>query len=343
MKILFPEPGDVEQFVHQRLGSPMRQHVRYYQRLRAFLRQHHATTDPAEAAFVFMPMNLVLFQFCNVHDVLLEGRLPDPYPVVERMFEQYPGKRLLLFTSADCGQRRRSRWESKALHRAYPHLYRWLDERVILIAFESTADLLPSDIGAIPYVFEIVPPPVPFWHALLGRSPHPIERDLLYAFAGAMAYQDLPPDHIRGERLLEIAGRGQDWFVGSAPEARKRYGKVHGSDIGMLRRARFTLCPAGYGRWSFRFFQALVYGSIPVLLADGYRLPFSERIPWQELAIVHPESKLADVDEMLRNMPQETIQRFQVALEANRHHFLEPGALRLIEESLETRQGATAF
>ncbi|TWU34417.1 exostosin domain-containing protein [Novipirellula artificiosorum] len=334
MKIFFPEPGEVEQYVHNQVGPHMSVHARFYDRLRVFLHQEYQTSDPDEADYVFLPINLILFQFCNLQNVVWENTLPDPGPTIERTAQRFPGKRLLLFGSGDFGQRKRSVWESKASNRAYPNLYEGLDERITLIAFESTDDLLPCDIGAIPYVTQTAPAKMPLLHALFRRRVDPPDRDLLYSFAGTLAYQELPRDHVRGGKLLDIAGRGPDWFVGTAKDARKRYGKVAGSDIGMLRRSTFTLCPAGFGRWSFRLFQAPVFGSIPVLLADGYRLPFAGQIPWQNFSIVLAESNLADISGILREIPDERIEELQAGMKANRHHFFEQGAHQLIANRL---------
>ena len=34
------------------------------------------------------------------------------------------------------------------------------------------------------------------------------------------------------------------------------------------RNSVFTLAPAGYGRWTYRFFQTIQWSSIPVLISD---------------------------------------------------------------------------
>jgi len=151
-----------------------------------------------------------------------------------------------------------------------------------------------------------------------------------------MAYPQLKPDHIRGGRLYSIAGAGKDYFVGTGSETSREYGH-RGADIAMIRRSVFTFCPAGFGRWSFRFVQALHYGSIPVLLSDAYVLPYQESIPWEELVIRVPERSLDSVPEILLSMRSERVRAMQAALIRWRTSFSERGVQQLILESLAKR------
>ena len=64
----------------------------------------------------------------------------------------------------------------------------------------------------------------------------------------------------------------------------------------------FALCPRGIGRHSFRLLEAMVAGAIPVILSDGYALPFAPEIDMSQCAIVYPEDQLQILPKFLRSI-----------------------------------------
>lgn len=306
MKIYFYNPDDLVRSVHADYRRHrLRPYMRYLAELERYLRRF-ATADADEADYFFVPMNLISFQFWGKNK-----RFRDPYPYIESL--QYLGRKPhLLFAAGDFGQRRRTPYETEVAWRPYPEVYPWLDERFVLLAFESTVELAAQDIALFPYVLE----PESFASrvrqaVIRGRFRN---RDLLYSFAGVTRYSELKPDHIRGGRLQAIEGATQDSFVGSLKAARARYGFLGGSDLAMLRRSIFTLCPAGFGRWSFRFIQAAALDSIPVLLSDGYVKPMAKYIDWDRCCLTVPEADVGKVPGLLRSLRRDEIQRYQSAL-----------------------------
>lgn len=288
-----------------RSRTPLRVHDSYLARWLDFAR-HFAR--PGEPHALVLPTNAIFFQFLNVYRVAHRFSKPDLGAEVASLLagRQQPA---VLLATGDYGQRSRSPWESHARGRAYPRLYDWLDERMVLAAFESTSALAPQDLRLLPYVLDPVPVSFP-------------ERDLLFSFAGALSYKQLPAEHVRGCRLSALAGHGADWFIGSATQARTLYGGA-GADTAMIGRSTFTLCPAGFGRWTFRFAQALQYGSIPVLLADGYVLPHADVVDWDSCCLVVPEGELDTLPDRLRSLPADEVERLQTGLRAHTHLFSE--------------------
>jgi len=55
---------------------------------------------------------------------------------------------------------------------------------------------------------------------------------------------------------------------------------------GGLSRCIFALCPRGYGKTSFRLYEAMTYGAIPVYIYDELWLPYADRLRWEEFSVL---------------------------------------------------------
>lgn len=77
----------------------------------------------------------------------------------------------------------------------------------------------------------------------------------------------------------------------------------------------FGLAPRGYGRTSFRLYEAMQLGAIPVYIYDEPWLPFSDELHWPAFCVMCPESELSQLPDRLRNMTQAEISRLQDNLE----------------------------
>jgi hypothetical protein len=168
----------------------------------------------------------------------------------------------------------------------------WFDDRFVLLTTESTIDLHPNDIGILPIVLS---------------GPEPLaHRPLLYSFCGVLCYELLRDEHIRGvnnrgvwERLRRLDS--DDVFIGDLDDAKARFGSgVDYRDLPAM--SRFTLCPAGWARWSFRLTESIAAASIPVVLSDYYCLPFAPSVPWDRVALRLPERALTRIDPILRGL-----------------------------------------
>lgn len=66
----------------------------------------------------------------------------------------------------------------------------------------------------------------------------------------------------------------------------------------MLRNT-YVLCPRGYENFSFRFYETLAYGRIPVLIDTDTVLP--PNVNWDELCVRVPYEKMNDLENIIRN------------------------------------------
>ena len=79
----------------------------------------------------------------------------------------------------------------------------------------------------------------------------------------------------------------------------------------ITQRSVFTLCPRGYGLSSFRLYEAIQLGSIPVFVYDEEFFPFNDVLNWDEFCILVHKSEITDLKRKLESYSKFDIQRLQ--------------------------------
>ncbi|XP_012848002.1 PREDICTED: probable glucuronosyltransferase Os01g0926700 [Erythranthe guttata] len=78
-----------------------------------------------------------------------------------------------------------------------------------------------------------------------------------------------------------------------------------------MQRSVFCLCPLGWAPWSPRLVEAVIFGCIPVIIADDIVLPFADAIPWEQIGVFVAEKDVPYLDTVLTSIPVEVILRKQ--------------------------------
>ncbi|XP_044351574.1 probable glucuronosyltransferase Os01g0926400 isoform X2 [Triticum aestivum] len=78
-----------------------------------------------------------------------------------------------------------------------------------------------------------------------------------------------------------------------------------------MQRAIFCLCPLGWAPWSPRLVEAVVFGCIPVIIADDIVLPFADAIPWEQISVFVAEADVPRLDSILASVAPEDVLRKQ--------------------------------
>ena len=76
-------------------------------------------------------------------------------------------------------------------------------------------------------------------------------------------------------------------------------------------RSKFCLAPRGYGKSSFRMYEAMRMGSIPVYVSDEHYTPFSDVIDWNEFSVLIRPNQIPEIYDILRSYTDEEISRMQ--------------------------------
>lgn len=69
--------------------------------------------------------------------------------------------------------------------------------------------------------------------------------------------------------------------------------------------SKFTLCPRGYGAQSFRLYEVLQLGSVPVIVYDKEWFPFSNEIDWSSFCILINVKEIPEIKNKLLHVSDE--------------------------------------
>nr|CAB3244012.1 exostosin-1-like [Phallusia mammillata] len=79
----------------------------------------------------------------------------------------------------------------------------------------------------------------------------------------------------------------------------------------LLHNSTFCMTPRGRRLGSFRFLESLQTACVPVVLANGWMLPFAEVLDWPKASLVWDERLLLQVPNTLRDICDETIMEYR--------------------------------
>ncbi len=145
-------------------------------------------------------------------------------------------------------------------------------------------------------------------------SPHqnvkyPEKRDIFASFVGALG------NHPIRRNMLKYLN-SSDYVIKDQ--------KVGEADfVDTMTRSVFSLCPRGYGPTSFRMYEAIELGAIPVYIYDSYVVPHIYQLFWSDISVGIHVSQLEYIDARLRSIISEKgrLERMQKRLKEVRGIF----------------------
>ena len=100
--------------------------------------------------------------------------------------------------------------------------------------------------------------------------------------------------------------------------------------------SKFVLCPRGYGASSFRLYEAMQLGVVPVYISDRFWLPFTHELNWNEFCVLITEHHIENLYEILESIDDETYQKMQNKIkEVYSNYFTMEGMCSKILQMLE--------
>lgn len=170
--------------------------------------------------------------------------------------------------------------------------------------------------------FDIALPLFPRSHPERGGKPAiqgagPVDKGYLLVFKGKRYVYGIGSDtrnalhHLNNGRdvlLLTTCRHGKQWMERRDERCETDNRLYDRYDYGsLMENATFCLVPRGRRLGSFRFLEALQAGCVPVVLANGWELPFAEVLRWEQAALRADERLLLQVPDTLRSMPRRLV------------------------------------
>lgn len=155
----------------------------------------------------------------------------------------------------------------------------------------------------------VVGGPYPYLHN--SASPPAVEPSLLWSFCGSRTHRvrdvilklNAPNTEVRDTTGVPMftADVGE---AAATRHARKEY-------TALLARSKYVLCPRGHGPSTFRMFETLAAGRVPVVVSDAWLPP--PRVDWAECILRVAEGDAARIPDLLQAQTDEDWQRMSRA------------------------------
>ena len=111
----------------------------------------------------------------------------------------------------------------------------------------------------------------------------------------------------------------------------------------LMHQSKFALCPQGRCPATFRMYEAIQLGVVPVYISDHFWLPFEDRIDWKSFCVFVKSSEIGSIDSILRGISDEKYAAMQGKLKAVYENFFTfEKTCRMIGEILESEASARA-
>lgn len=155
------------------------------------------------------------------------------------------------------------------------------------LVFSAGGNVINDQTIPIPLVCSLIPNPEinkekDYFCSFVGSNTHPIREQLLQKYKNNTKFA-----FVCGQWKPQVSSDNYNIFKT------------------ITQRSRFTLCPRGYGRTSFRLYEAMQLGSVPVYVSDYHYLPYTDRINWNDIAVLIKPNEIPHMQDILENISDE--------------------------------------
>ena len=66
-----------------------------------------------------------------------------------------------------------------------------------------------------------------------------------------------------------------------------------------MSKSYFSICPSGYGPTSFRLYESIQAGIVPVYISDSHFIPFADKVNWDDFSIIMKPREMNKLSKIL--------------------------------------------
>ena len=157
------------------------------------------------------------------------------------------------------------------------------------LVFSAGGNVINEQTVAIPLICSEIKNPNPaqqkqFFCSFIGSVTHPIREKMISCLKGKNDY------------VLSY----QNWTPSVQSKQFEHFKTVTENSV-------FCLCPRGYGKSSFRLYEAMQLGAIPVYISDHHYLPWTDELDWNSFSVLVKENEIQNIDQILKSISQQEI------------------------------------
>lgn len=136
---------------------------------------------------------------------------------------------------------------------------------------------------------------------------HDPVRTIPLSFVGSVTHP------IRQKLLMEVNGKSGvllqafEWQENISSERSQNFKQITLNSM-------FSLCPRGYGATSYRLYEAIQLGAIPVYVSDKHLLPWSDEIDWSSFCLILKPDQISKIFELTLGMGNKKMREMQTNL-----------------------------
>jgi hypothetical protein len=82
-------------------------------------------------------------------------------------------------------------------------------------------------------------------------------------------------------------------------------------------KSKFCLCPRGYGLNSFRLYESMQLGCIPVIITDDFYLPWKDELNWEDFSVLINKDQIKDLEKILLEYNDDNIFQMKKNMKEN--------------------------
>jgi hypothetical protein len=106
--------------------------------------------------------------------------------------------------------------------------------------------------------------------------------------------------HLR-KKLFEIFGKNSEYYFNINDSCNLSKENIDNFK-NILNDSYFSFCPRGYGPSSYRLYESLQFGSVPVYISDDLWLPFKDEVDWEDFCVLVTPDEMDSLPQKLENI-----------------------------------------
>lgn len=210
-----------------------------------------------------------------------------------------------------------------------------IDQKYITIVQHDDGPLLDLPLNTVVYGACTGTIPLPLIYEDVSQrlltTPRTSEKDIIASFVGTYTTHT-----VRGEMFTELYKKD-----GIVCHVKELWSHIVEEDdatrfIDLTLRSKFCLAPRGYGRSSFRFFEAMQLGTIPVYIWDDIEwLPYKNVVDYSKFAISIHKSNMHNLYDILLSISDEKYDSMLKEMYRVMYYFTLEGMCEMISKDIE--------